>query len=119
MEKDANSCRLFSIPSNRNTLISFYRGTLKCDMKPGSNIIFEILFALYYSPVFAIITLTSKILSFFPSNVPPIVNIIIGLVLPTVASIWIIPYAIFSLLFIYCINKDDHAPLGGEYLLVV
>lgn len=102
-----------------NTLISFYRGTLKCDMREGSNIIFEVIFALYYSVLFAIITFVSKLLSFFPSNVAPVVNIVIGLVLPLVASVWIIPYGIVGLLLSPCLMFKTWEPLGGEYLLIV
>lgn len=104
-----------------NTLISFYRGTLRGNVKPGSNIVFELLFALYYSVLFAVITAVSKILSLFPSNVPSIVNIIIGLILPFTASFWIIPYALLGLLFTYLTPflKEQYEPLGGEYSAVV
>lgn len=101
-----------------NTLISFYRGTLKCNMREGSNVVFEVIFALYYSILFAIITIVSKILSFFPSNVPAIVNIIIGLVLPFVASFWIIPYALVGILFSVFL-REQYDPLGGEYMQIM
>jgi AhpD family alkylhydroperoxidase len=105
-----------------NTLISFYRGTLRGEMKEGSNLVFEICFALYYSLVFGIITATSKLLSFLPSNVPVYVNMIIGLVLPLVASIWIIPYAIIGLvlnLSSVILKDNQYDPLGGQYQMIV
>jgi AhpD family alkylhydroperoxidase len=102
-----------------NTLISFFRGTLRGNMREGSNLIFEIVFAAYYSLVFAIITATSKILTFFPANVHPAVNVIIGLVLPTVASMWIIPYSLVGLLCTPFILKEQFDPLGGQYEVVV
>jgi len=101
-----------------NTLISFYRGTLRGEMKEGSNIVFEICFAVYYSLLFGIITAVSKILSFVPSNVPVFVNVIIGLVLPLVASIWIIPYAIVGLVLnlrFIILKENEYNPLGDQY----
>lgn len=102
-----------------NTLISFYRGTLRGNMREGSNIYFEVLFALYYSVLFAVITAVSKLLSFFPSGVPSIVNIAIGLVLPLTASFWIVPYALLGLICTPFLQKSHYDPLGGEYDAVV
>jgi len=101
-----------------NTLLAFFRGTLRGNVRPGTNVYFEGAFAVYHIVVFAIITATSKILSFLPSNVPKVVNIIIGLVLPTVASIWIIPYGLLGLIITPIIGTELYYPIGGEYTSV-
>jgi len=103
-----------------NTLVSFYRGTLRGNMKEGSNLVFEVLFALYYSVLFAVITAVSKILSYFPSSVPSIVNILLGLVLAFTASLWIIPYSLLGLIVTpFLLQNVQYDPLGGEYEAVV
>ena len=105
-----------------NTLISFYHGTLNGQMRHGSNLVFEVCFAFYYTTLFAIITVVSKILSFVPSNVPSYVSMIIGLVLPSLASIWIVPYGIVGLVLTLTstLRMDvQYDPLGGDYELIV
>eukprot|EP00960_Hanusia_phi_P041123 754842-Hanusia_phi.AAC.1 len=79
-----------------NTLLSFYRGRLTGNAKKGSNIIFEILFALYYTPLYLLITATTCILKILPANVPRVLSMGMGCVLATIASLKILPIAILG-----------------------
>jgi len=98
-----------------NTINGFLQGTLKGKTKSGSNAIFEILFVLFYGPLFVVINLTSRILSLFPSGVPSAISIIVSVILPTVASIWIIPYALIAMLSLPFIKGEEFLPIGGGY----
>ncbi|EKX37684.1 hypothetical protein GUITHDRAFT_165415 [Guillardia theta CCMP2712] len=79
-----------------NTLLSFYRGRLSGNPKKGSNLIFEILFALYYTPLYLLITATTCILKVFPANVPRVLSMSMGCVLATIASLKIVPMGILG-----------------------
>lgn len=70
-----------------NTLLSFYKGRLAGNKKCGSNVLFELIFAVYYTPCFLAISATTLMLKAFP-KVPKVVNAGIGVVLTCVASIW-------------------------------
>jgi AhpD family alkylhydroperoxidase len=101
-----------------NTVNGFLQGTLKGNTKAGSNVIFEVFFVLYYGILFVVIDLTSRILKMFPSGVHPVVNIVIGLILPTVASMWIIPYALVSVVLVALLpvfkSDETFEPISGS-----
>lgn len=80
-----------------NTLLSFYQGRLVGDAKSGSNVLFEIAFAAYYTPCYVLISATSLLLKALPSKVPNVVSSALGCVLTCVASIWIVPLGVVGL----------------------
>jgi AhpD family alkylhydroperoxidase len=80
-----------------NTILSFFRGRLSGNPKPGSNIVFELLFAAYYTPLYLVISATTLIFKAFP-RVPKAVSMVIGCTLTTVASVWIIPVGVVGLI---------------------
>jgi len=77
--------------------LGFLNGTLQGNPKDGSNVIFEIIFVLYYGLLFLIIDLTSRLLKLFPAGVPKLLSIVLGLILPAVAGVWIVPYGLVAL----------------------
>jgi AhpD family alkylhydroperoxidase len=99
-----------------NTIKSFLEGTLRGSTKPGSNVIFEIFFVLYYGPLVIISVLLSVILKIFPSGMPTFFHVVFSLFLATVSSFWIVPYGILSILMLPCITGTRSimiAPAGG------
>ena len=52
-----------------NTLLSFWKGRLLGNSKCGSSLLFEVAFALYYTPCYLAIDLTSRLLKLFPAKV--------------------------------------------------
>lgn len=87
--------------------MSFVEGTLKGKQKEGSNTIFEIIFVLYYGLLFLIIDLTSRLLKLFPAGVPKLLSIVLGLILPAVAGVWIIPYGLVAFVAKRTFLKND------------
>ena len=81
-----------------NTILSLYRGRLLGSPKPGSNLLFELLFAAYYTPLYLVISATTVLLKAFPARVPKAVSIGIGCVLAPVAAVWIVPVGLLGLL---------------------
>jgi AhpD family alkylhydroperoxidase len=81
-----------------NTLNAFWKGTLRCAHKDGSNVLFELLFFVYYCVLFTLIVVVSFVLKAFPSKVPTWLSSILGVILAAVASIWIVPFGVFGLL---------------------
>jgi AhpD family alkylhydroperoxidase len=79
-----------------NTLLSLYRGRLTGNPKPGSNILFEILFAAYYTPLYLVISATTLLFKAFPARVPKLLSMAIGCTLTTVASVWIVPIGLLG-----------------------
>lgn len=71
-----------------NTLLSFWKGRLVGQSKCGSNPLFELVFAIYYTPCYLLISATSAVLKLFPDKVPKALSSGLGCVLTTVASIW-------------------------------
>eukprot|EP00277_Geminigera_cryophila_P038405 CAMPEP_0173113310 /NCGR_PEP_ID=MMETSP1102-20130122/46760_1 /TAXON_ID=49646 /ORGANISM="Geminigera sp., Strain Caron Lab Isolate" /LENGTH=270 /DNA_ID=CAMNT_0014014993 /DNA_START=1 /DNA_END=813 /DNA_ORIENTATION=+ len=80
-----------------NTLLSFFKGRLVGNSKCGSNPLFELVFAIYYTPCYLAISATSLLLKAFPAKVPKFVSYGLGCVLTTVASIWVIPLGVLGL----------------------
>ena len=81
-----------------NTLLSFWKGRLLGESKCGSNPLFEIVFALYYTPCYLLISATSSVLKLFPAKVPKALSSGLGCVLTTVSSIWYVSLACAPLL---------------------
>ena len=81
-----------------NTIISFYRCRLFGSPKPGSNVLFEILFAAYYTPLYLVISATTVLLKAFPARVPKVISMAIGCILAPVAAVWIVPVGLLGLL---------------------
>jgi AhpD family alkylhydroperoxidase len=81
-----------------NTLLSLYKGRLSGNPKPGSNILFEILFAAYYTPLYLVISATTLLFKVFPARVPKFLSMAIGCTLTTVASVWIVPVGLLGLI---------------------
>mmetsp|Transcript_13974 Transcript_13974/g.38182 ORF Transcript_13974/g.38182 Transcript_13974/m.38182 type:complete len:241 (-) Transcript_13974:220-942(-) len=90
-----------------NTCNAFWKGRLGCRPKVGSNVLFELLFYIYYQPLYLLIALVNCLLKFFP-EVPSWFSAGFGVLLTTIASIWIIPLALVAILFIPCTQpKSD------------
>ncbi|GMI46973.1 hypothetical protein TrCOL_g1178 [Triparma columacea] len=81
-----------------NTLNDFYRRLGRGDVM-NKQFVFGAAFAIWYTPLFAIIVGVSKLLSIFPSGSPKPVSQLLGVVLGTVASAWIVPVGILGALF--------------------
>jgi AhpD family alkylhydroperoxidase len=71
-----------------NTLNGFF-ARLAGRAKTGSSAVFELLFALYYGPLFLVIAVTNALLRFTP-RVPAFVSAGFGLVLTVIAGTWIL-----------------------------
>jgi len=76
-----------------NAFISRLRG----QAKKTSSFFFELLFFIYYGPLFAIIGAVNFILKFAP-KVPAWFSAGFGVLLTVIASVWIIPLGLLSLL---------------------
>ena len=76
-----------------NAFLSRLRGAPKA----GSSVFFELLFFLYYGPLFLVIAVVNGLLRFFP-RVPAWFSAGFGVLLTIIASVWIIPVGILSLL---------------------
>jgi hypothetical protein len=79
-----------------NTINNFLFETMG-KFKAGSNTLFELIFVLWYGPLFFIIVIVSTLFKAMP-RVPRIIWILLSLVLATVASLWIIPFSLVCLL---------------------
>ena len=86
----------------------FFLSRICCNPKQGSWLWFEILFFLYWGPLFVIVFLCGKLFGLFP-KVPKCVMGFLGCVLWTTAMLWIVPCGILCLLFIPCFGciKDE------------
>lgn len=71
-----------------NTLNGFF-ARLTGRAKPGSSALFELLFTVYYGPLFLIIALVNALLKFAP-KVPKWFSAFFGLVLTVIAGSWIL-----------------------------
>jgi len=76
-----------------NGFLTRFKGQGRSD----SNLLFEVLFCLYYGPLFLLIAAVNFLLQFFPT-VPAWFSAAFGVVLTAIASVWIIPMGIASLL---------------------
>ena len=80
-----------------NTLDNLYNIRLRGNAPPpGSSLAFELAFAVYYTPLFLAIVGTTKLLDFFPSDGPKIVNTVLGVVLACIAGVWIVPLGVLG-----------------------
>ena len=79
-----------------NTLNAFF-SRLKGQPKTGSSFLFELVFFLYYGPLFLIIAIVNALLRFFP-KVPKWFSAGFGLLLTVIAGTWIIIPGILGLL---------------------
>jgi len=80
-----------------NTLLSFWKGRLVGNAKCGSNPLFELAFAIYYTPCYLAISATSILLKVMPAKVPKVVSSGLGCILTAVASIWVVPVGLLGL----------------------
>ena len=78
-----------------NTINGFL-ARLKGQGRTDSNIVFELLFCLYYGPLFLLIALVNLMLQFFP-KVPTWFSAAFGGLLTAIASVWIVPVGLVSL----------------------
>lgn len=93
-----------------NTINNFLFETLG-EFKVGSTTLFELIFVLWYGPLFVIIVIVSTLFKAMP-RVPRIIWILLSLVLATVASLWIIPFSLVCLLLspvAYVFSKTENA----------
>jgi len=90
-----------------NTINSFLFGRLICRPKRDSWILFELLFFLYYGPLFLLIAVVNFLLQFFPKT-PNWFMAFFGVVLWMIAGTWITPAGILSMIFFPCY------PEGGK-----
>lgn len=79
-----------------NTLNAFF-SRLKGQPKTGSSFLFELVFFLYYGPLFLIIAIVNALLRFFP-KVPKWFSAGFGLLLTVIAGTWIIIPGVLGLL---------------------
>ncbi len=80
-----------------NTLNAFL-SRLTGAPKTGSSVLFELVFFLYYGPLFLLITVVNAMLRFFPT-VPAWFSSFFGVVLTFIAGTWILPLGILSVIF--------------------
>ena len=101
-----------------NTISSFLDGTLRGNTKPGSSVLFEVLFVAYYGPLFVILSILSFFLKIFPEGVPSLISVFFTFFLTVIASVWIIPYAFLGILALPCITgtRSIMAGSAGGYL---
>jgi len=93
-----------------NTCNAFWQGRLRCRPKKGSNVLFEILFFMYYQPLYLLIAIVNFLLKYFP-EVPAWFSAGFGALLAIIASVWIVPLALVGVLFIPCTPpKGDSTP---------
>jgi AhpD family alkylhydroperoxidase len=85
-----------------NTINSFLFGRLCCSPKKNRNPLFELLFFVYYGPLFFLIFVVMKLLTIFP-KVPECFSAGFGAFLTVVASIWILPLGLLA-----CLTKPCH-----------
>jgi hypothetical protein len=71
-----------------NTLNGFF-ARITGRAKSGSSFVFELLFTLYYGPLFLVIALVNALLKFAP-KVPKWFSAFFGLVLTVIAGSWIV-----------------------------
>ncbi|MBL6720393.1 MAG: carboxymuconolactone decarboxylase family protein [Planctomycetes bacterium] len=76
-----------------NALLARFRG----QAKPGSSLLFELLFFVYYGPLFLVIAVLNAILKLAP-RVPRWTSAGIGLTLTVVAGLWMILPGVLGLL---------------------
>ena len=76
-----------------NGFLARFKGQGRTD----SNLIFEILFFVYYGPLFLLIAIVNALLHFFP-KFPAWFSAAFGVLLATIASVWIVPVGLLSVL---------------------
>ena len=79
-----------------NTINAFF-SRLTGKAKTGSSLVFELLFVLYYGPLFLIIAIVNAALRFAP-RVPKWFSAAFGLLLTVIAGTWIIAPGILGLI---------------------
>mmetsp|Transcript_6171 Transcript_6171/g.18490 ORF Transcript_6171/g.18490 Transcript_6171/m.18490 type:complete len:244 (-) Transcript_6171:194-925(-) len=92
-----------------NTINSFIFGRLCCRPKARRSAVFELLFFLYYGDLFLIIAIVMKLLECFP-KVPACFSAGFGAFLTVVASIWIVPIGLISVLTKCCHPESTNTP---------
>lgn len=78
-----------------NTLNAFL-SRLKGAPKKGSSVLFELIFFVYYAPLFLLIAVVNALLRFFP-RVPGWFSAFFGVVLTFIAGTWILPVGILAI----------------------
>ena len=76
-----------------NGFLSRFRGAGSKD----SSVVFELVFSVYYGPLFLLIAVVNGLLRFFP-KVPAWFSASLGVLLTIIASVWIIPLGFFSMI---------------------
>lgn len=78
-----------------NTINGFF-ARLKSEGREDSNLAFEILFVLYYGPLFLLIAVVNFLLQFFP-KVPAWFSAVFGVLLTFIAGTWIVPVGLIAI----------------------
>jgi len=78
-----------------NTINAFLFGRVCCAPAQSSSLLFELIFFIYYGPLFLVIAILMKLLKFAP-RIPACLSATMGFVLTTCASIWILPVALLA-----------------------
>mmetsp|Transcript_114976 Transcript_114976/g.245525 ORF Transcript_114976/g.245525 Transcript_114976/m.245525 type:complete len:251 (+) Transcript_114976:76-828(+) len=91
-----------------NTINSFLWGRLCCTPKEGSNVLFELMFFLYYGILFLLIAIVNKLLLIFP-KVPAWFSAAFGVLLTFIAGVWIVPVGIMAVITKPCHSDLDDA----------
>ncbi len=94
-----------------NTVGSFILGTCRGAAKPGSNVLFELLFFFYYAPMLLIFWIMSLILTPL-SFLPTFILDFFALALALVALVFALPISLLGLVFA-CISPETQKPLAA------
>lgn len=85
-----------------NTLLGFMRGTLVCSRRKEQNVLFEVLFSLYYLPLYTFIALVYFLLRALPNDPPPGFYKFVYLITMVFETILMIPIALLGLILLPC-----------------
>lgn len=98
-----------------NTIGTFLRGTLKGQSRAEQNIVFEVLFFLYYFPLYVLMVLGLMILKVFPSNNEYLFKFV-TLIETAFLTIFTLPFGLLGLLMlpIAMMTKISSSPLPSR-----
>jgi hypothetical protein len=92
-----------------NTISSFMFGTCTGSPKEGSNVLFEMLFFIWYAPFVLTLWLLTATISLLPS-MPDFIVAILSLLIFSIATVAIVPVSMLGLVGI-CFIQKTHKPL--------
>lgn len=105
---------LFWGSTGGNTVNSFLFGRLSGKPKAGSFVLFEVLFFIYYCVLFGLIAVVNLMLQFFPES-PNWFMALFGCVLWLIASVFIVPAGLISIIFSPCFPEGGKLKGRSDY----